>query len=340
MQKRGQVAIFLLVGILLLALSAAIFYIVKTRVSEPLGSEGETTLSGLRFESKINAFVESCLHEIAVPGIYLMGIQGGLLYPEDPQTILLTENALLNYGYLNGVSYFSIEKMEADLSAYVHDHINTCLNDFAEFEKEGITFAKRKDQDVSSTIKDDEILIRLSYSGEFMKGDDTTRIDTYSVKIPLRLGAALKSANTLIQKQQKNPSSLSLFTIPDYFISYHPFDENTIIYSLADEKAALNNAPLTFMFAVRNENTNRPPVLDFIPDFTLRKGNPLAYEVTASDDDDDLLIFTADNTHVRVNEGNIFTFVSEESGIFPVTITVADSHGEKDEQNFKIVVKE
>ena len=97
MQKRGQVAIFLLVGILLLALSAAIFYIVKTRVSEPLRSEGETTLSGLRIETKITGFVESCIRKIAIPGIYLMSVQGGVLYPEDPQTILLTENAIIRH---------------------------------------------------------------------------------------------------------------------------------------------------------------------------------------------------------------------------------------------------
>ena len=277
MQKRGQITLFLVVGILLLALSAGIFYLVKTRVTEPLTTEGETTLSGLRLKPQITSFVESCIKKVAIPGIYLMSIQGGLLYPDDPQTILLTENSIINYGYLNGARHLLLEKMEEDLGTYVHESINTCLKDFSDFKKEGITFIKKNDQDITTSIEDDQVLVRLSYSGEFTKGDDVLRIDTYSAKIPLHLGRLFKEAKEVIDKQQENPSHLDLFTSPDYFLSYHPFDEKTIIYSLSDEKSLFDGAPLTFMFAVRNENINSPPSLDFIPDFTIRKGNTLTY---------------------------------------------------------------
>ena len=269
-----------------------------------------------------------------------MSIQGGLLYPDDPQTILLTENSIINYGYLNGARHLLLEKMEEDLGTYVHESINTCLKDFSDFKKEGITFIKKNDQDITTSIEDDQVLVRLSYSGEFTKGDDVLRIDTYSAKIPLHLGRLFKEAKEVIDKQQENPSHLDLFTSPDYFLSYHPFDEKTIIYSLSDEKSLFDGAPLTFMFAVRNENINSPPSLDFIPDFTIRKGNTLTYELSASDPDDDLLTFTTDNSLIAIDEEDVLTFTSPTTGIFSTTLIVLDSQGEKDEQTFKITVKE
>ena len=46
------------------------------------------------------AFVDSCLEETAVPGIYYMGTQGGYITP--PLESLFTENSIIPYYYNRG----------------------------------------------------------------------------------------------------------------------------------------------------------------------------------------------------------------------------------------------
>src|SRR3989344_6484315 len=107
MLKRGQVTIFLIVGILILFIFAGLFYIVSVLEQKGLLAETEELPETFALKTRVSSFVESCLRETAIPGIYLLGIQGGVIYPADPTKVLFTENAVINYGYLNGVVQLS-----------------------------------------------------------------------------------------------------------------------------------------------------------------------------------------------------------------------------------------
>lgn len=341
MHKRGQVTIFLIVGILLLAIFAGILYLTSTIQKERLELEEESPLT-LKLKQPLTSFVESCLRQTAVPGIYLLGLQGGIIYPDDPTTILLTENALINYGYLKGVDQLSVEAMEQQLNRYVEENLFLCLDDFLRFAEEGIFITEKKPVKSDVKIRPDETVLQIKYQLEVRLGDDSFRMDSFSTNVPLRVGSTLREAKAIIRTHEENPAHL-LPPEPaeqSYFISSFPFDAFTFIYSISDQNSIIDGAPFTFMFAIRDDAINTAPELTYIPNMVVRRGEPLNYQLTALDAEEDILTFSSNSALFPVDSEGVVTGTTTTRGTYMVTFTVADIQGLKDEQEVRIVVKD
>ncbi len=342
MQKRGQVTIFLVIGIVVLAIFAATFYIVSYVQKEKLVAEKELPLV-LELRPRIRFFVESCLEEVAVPGIYLLGVQGGLIYPEDPTRVLVTENAIINYGYLNGVNQFSLEAMEEDISVYVKESLDFCIDNFSFFQEEAIEIKEVGELKVHSTIGTNDILVNLKYPLEVKLGEDVFEVEDFFSRLPIRLREMVSQANQIIERHEQDPNILDLhyLTTFDTSITTFPFDETIFIYSIYDEKSIINEAPFTFLFAIKDEGINEAPELDFISDFVLTKGINFAYRVTATDREDDALAFSSDSSLIPINsETGLINVTPQATGTYYVKIGVEDKLGQSDEQEVRFVVEE
>ncbi len=341
MQKRGQVTIFLVVGIIILAAFAGIFYFTSSLRQEGLLVSEETATDALGVKPRITSFVESCIREVATPGIYLLGIQGGIIHLDDPTKSLITENGIINYGYLNGENLLSTEKMEAQLNAYLEEELSLCLEDFSSFSPE-ITVEIEEELTAKSKIKEKEVIVTLDYPIKAIKGGETVKIDTFSESIPLKFGRAISGAAAIIKEHQKNPSQLKMQQNlgADYFVTTFPYDSSITLYSLSDSSSIIDSAPFTFMFAIKDENYNTPPELAFIQDFTLQKGAPFTYQLQASDADEDRLQFYSDSAQFPVDENGLINATASSPGTFMITFLVEDAKGEKDEQQVRMVVME
>ena len=81
--KKGQVTIFIIVGIIILFTFAGILYFTKTTVKETVSAEGEHIIATVPQEFKpITDYTEGCLNQIGKRGLQLLGQQGGYIYPE------------------------------------------------------------------------------------------------------------------------------------------------------------------------------------------------------------------------------------------------------------------
>ncbi len=329
MQERGQVTVFIVVGIVLLFIFIGIFFMVSYVQTGTLKGEEETPLA-LSIKPQLVSFVESCLKETAEPGIYLLGMQGGVIYPDEPKKVLLTEEALINYGYLNGVNQLDKEGMEEQLSHFVEENIHLCL-DFSSFAERGIIVEEKKQPKVESRIHLDKVIISLKHKIEAISGGDTLRIDSFSTEIELPLGKLREQALEIIDAHGGE-----LPVLDGSFLTIFPFDASTTVYSLSDEAA---DTPIVFMFAVQKE-VNTPPQLDIIPNQVIRTGERFTYQLTASDAEDDLLRFSSDSALFPVTEDGAIEAAPVEIGAFVVTFTVEDASGEKDEQEVRFVVQE
>ncbi len=344
MQKRGQVTIFLIVGILLVAAFAVFLYIsssIQTR--ELSGEDGELPLA-LQLREQVRSFVESCIEEVAEPGIYLLGIQGGVIFPDDLTKLLITENAIINYGYLNSADQLSLSGMEKQLDRYLEENIPSCLNSFVAFTDRGIRVTERGEANAKSIIRAEEILVRLAYKLDLVRDDDSLRVDSFSAVIPLPVGKVVDDARTLIENYHKNPPNnpaafdLSSLLAADAFISAFPFDEATMVYSLSDKNPSSGMVPFTFMFAVRDYAANTPPRLANIADLVIRQGEQLTLAFTADDTQDDSLTFSSDSSRFPVSNEGVMDITAATIGTFEVAITVEDKTGLEDRQSFTITV--
>ncbi|UCE74398.1 MAG: PKD domain-containing protein, partial [Methanomassiliicoccales archaeon] len=89
-------------------------------------------------------------------------------------------------------------------------------------------------------------------------------------------------------------------------------------------------------------NINDPPILDSIPNQKIKVGDRFTYTVSASDDDDAVLIFSDDSELFIIDPitGTI-SFIPKEGdeGFYLITITATDSHGENDTKTMAMKIK-
>src|SRR3989344_3975401 len=71
MQKRGQVTVFIIVGILILAVAGSYFYL-RNEVFE-----ADTPVTEATTLDSVQLYVEGCLDKVANEGLKLIGQQGG-----------------------------------------------------------------------------------------------------------------------------------------------------------------------------------------------------------------------------------------------------------------------
>ena len=107
-----------------------------------------------------------------------------------------------------------------------------------------------------------------------------------------------------------------------YQSTIFPFDEAVTIYSLTEEN---KEAPLSFMFAVRNDfPENKPPTLHHIADKTFRVGDVWKEIVTAEDSTNDLLEFSSDSSLFPIQPDGTIDVPITQAGEFAVIFTVED----------------
>ena len=339
MRKRGQITIFLVVGILILIVVALILFLTTNTATEEVKTELQDVTSG-NFQSRIISFTESCLKDVAEPGMYLLGMQGGILYLDNPKTVLLTDNALINYGYLNGVDHISTSFMERQFNTFIEKNLPSCLDDYSIFEEQGVIFNEKGS--IKSDVKFvlNKAIIHIDYETKFQLAGDEVSISSYGIQLPFRVGKVVEKSKELIEDYDGNPTSITPRSTDNFFVTVHPYDKETLLYSIADEGQLNEDAPFTFMFAVKNEIQNLPPKLTFVPNFVVRKGEEFSYKADATDPNNDLLFFTTNDQVFSISPNGLLRFTIPVKGEHKFTIKVEDQGGLIDEQEVTITVEE
>src|SRR3989344_444713 len=336
MLKRGQITIFLVIGIVILLLAALFFYIFGQIKEAPLEVEAKEAQKIPGVRGTLQSYDENCIQETLDPAIYLLAIQGGVIYPDEDGKILLTDYGIVNYAWLNGVNGLSREKMEQDLAAYLENHIDLCLGTFETFEKQNILVSPDYELiEGKVTIKDTSVNAELQLPVKItLPNNDTVDVETFSAEVKSSLGKTIKAVEEL-PFPNLNPSQL--LDLP-YQPMIFPYDESVFIYSITEKSG---EAPLTFMFAVRNDfPDNQPPLLHFIADKTFRIGDQWQETFSAEDPNHDSLTFSSDSDIFPVNEDGSIDVPVNQLGEFTITITVKDQQGEENQQEFRVTVLE
>ncbi|MEW5896417.1 MAG: hypothetical protein AB1668_01885 [Nanoarchaeota archaeon] len=337
MQKRGQITIFLLVGVAILLLSAAFFYISAQLEKKELEVEQKEEVSFNWVKPSLQSAVEKCIKETVDPSVYLLAIQGGIIYPQEDSQLLLTDYGAVNYAWLNGNKGLSKEKMEKDLAEYLETYIDFCVGNFDTFAKQNIIVTPNYNK-INAELKISpafiDIQLKFPLKAELPNGDKL-EMDTFSVRMSSSLGKLVETADGLNLPDVKPGDLLNM----PYLAVIFPYDESVTIYSITDKDYP--EAPLSFMFAVRNDYpANKPPTLDFIPDKTFRVGDKWEEVLFADDVNNDLLKFSSDSLAFPVAEDGTISTDLNSAGSFTVTFTVKDGRGGEDSQEVTINVLE
>jgi len=202
MEKRGQVTLFIIIGIILLIVFG-LFYFIKSQVKhyEAVPEEGVAVYN----------FIEGCLKESAEKGIRILGEQGGYIYV--PEEIKRNVKARLNlgFGFVKPLWYYpghslvpSEDLIKNQISRYVDENIEACLGNFSVF-KDQYEIKELSKPKTSVSLNDKDVSVKLDYKIDVkvLAENKTIRMENFVSNIPVKLKAMLKLGKRIMDYENR-----------------------------------------------------------------------------------------------------------------------------------------
>lgn len=230
--KKGQVTIFIIIGIIILFVFAGVLYFTKYTVTDQTTVEGTPIVSSVPAEFQpLQTYTENCVRNTAKQGLKLLGQQGGYIYPElsGKFTLTPTEADGIFLGSLS-VPYWHYKKnpssdqeniytslqpklhlsedasfsVEAQLNRFIREKIGSCLNEYQPFVQQGFVVNVETGKDkVTSTIGDSSVNVLFEQPITAKKGSAEKELKQFYVQIPLQLKHYFDLAVQLTKTEQE-----------------------------------------------------------------------------------------------------------------------------------------
>ncbi len=243
MRKRAQLTIFIIAAILVLILGGVIAYFQYNKNKEQIEIQQPADLK------QVSSFISQCVKETAKTGLIKLG-QQGRLYPD---VYMESSNTKIAYYYYKGQGHFptKITVVEEELSRYIKENINSCINDFSAF---GYDFDSDFSAFQASTeFNENDVTIQVNYPLEVSLDDKKTTLSSYHAKIKLKYLPIYELTKQIYQNIKNEPGWLDIS-----FLSEQPYDiriikvsDDTLVYELTDTIFGIEDQPYTFRFGIK-----------------------------------------------------------------------------------------
>ncbi|MBI2112231.1 hypothetical protein HYT52_01720 [Candidatus Woesearchaeota archaeon] len=231
--KKGQVTVFIIIGIALLFSFAGVLYVTKIVQKDKITEEGFRALEDVpsQFRS-VRTYTEDCLRETAEKGLKILGQQGGYIYvdligtydPENPTNAdgVNLGNMKVPYWHysrpenqLNVIAYSSLKpklyddgkegsemSIESQLSRYVKEHIQECLADYTQFKEQGIVVETSLIQDAQAQVGEESVVFTINLDVKASQGEAQEQFNQFFVRVPLNLKHYYDVASNIAESQK------------------------------------------------------------------------------------------------------------------------------------------
>ncbi len=327
MGKRGQITTFVVIGLVLIAVIGVFIYTRQMQVQQATTTAGREVVSA--DVRPLQIFVEQCIQKTAVPGIYLLGEQGGYINP--PANSYDSDIFTIGYGFSgNSTTLPTIEAMQAEISDYLKEFIPLCTAGFEDFKKEG-TEISEGNITVNATIFQDKVQFAVNYPIEVRSLGKSSSLKSFYSTVPIKLGYYHDVASQIIDNSRGGITITDLF-FPSLNVNLLPVSGDTLIFALVDNSTVIDNRTYMFLFAYEL-STNSAPVMEDMESLAFVSGSSVYAKAVATDPDGDNITFSTDSPEFPINPdtGEIST-TAPAPGEYRVTVTADDGKGGKAEQ--------
>jgi hypothetical protein len=205
MKNKGQVTIFIIIAIIIIALVALFFIFRDELIPGRLDSD----------MSKIHNTLLSCLEEDLETGVYLLETQGGYIYLPDFEagSNYMPFSSQLNFlgNYIpywyyvsgNGVQKEQVPsktEMEKELEKFINEKVKYCV--FDSYYEEGYEI-NIKEPAADITIEDERVFLNLKMNFYITKGEESSFVSNHKVVFESELGNLYNSALEVYKEEQK-----------------------------------------------------------------------------------------------------------------------------------------
>ncbi|MEK6969807.1 MAG: hypothetical protein AABW48_05245 [Nanoarchaeota archaeon] len=222
LSKKGQVTIFIILGILLL-LALFLTVLIKQELVTFNPEEIIPTEKG-----KIGKYITACIEEVGNDALFKIGVQGG--YIELPAEIASNKNLHLQVSPMNKVPYWaygqtlnipSIDEIKIRIDNYLEENVRTCLFENEAFQEQ-YDLIEKSELTADTEITQNKVLFNLHWDVEIKNkaGEVITEVINHEAESPIKLKQAYEVARTIVEKEM---STLKLEDITQDLIALeHP----------------------------------------------------------------------------------------------------------------------
>jgi len=239
--KRGQITIFIIIAIVVVALVVLIFLL--------RGNLGLGTNKIPKDVAPIKNYIDNCLEESGEKTLIVLGKKGGYRYP------LFVSYSGATYYLYNGVNYFPTkEVLESEIEDYFKVNFHACLDYFSSFKEYEIEYDNINPE---FSMLEESVLFDVDFPVSIKKinSKDTYTLNNFRVEIPIRLNIMYELIFKFIKSQEKIPHRFCVTcfsnTLVNEKISLNITSDrnNTLVFVLSDDKNILGNKSFEWIFA-------------------------------------------------------------------------------------------
>lgn len=340
--KKSQIAIFILLGIVLLI---AVSFIVYTK-NETKKIEEELIDLPLEIQP-IKLFVDSCIKQTSEEGIDFISLQGG--YYDVPEPNVNEFIFEVPYYFYSGQNNFpQKDAIQEELGRYIEDNLNSCLNNFLVLKDQGYEIEQGSIEADTKFIQN-RVLVNLEYPLTIKKQDTEFKLEKFISTIDFDFNHIYEILIDIQNEQQKHMNAMPLGALSDlayyYNFSFEIYNNKgeDKIYSLIFNETHFLKNPYIFSFAVKYDldwSEENPVKIFEIPDQIGYAGYEFTYQVEAEGNElryhDYSLLFDINESTGEIK----FIPTNEHGGKHFVMIKAEDSEGNNDTKMFELEVKE
>jgi len=246
MSKKGQVSMFIIVGVLIVV-GIALFFIFRgnAKTDDIINPEVK----------EVRTFVDSCIDKANQDAIEVISLRGGDYY----QTDYTNEEGVRAY-YIDSVEHIPTRSyISEQISKLASEYILNCTNDFSKFGDYNVKEGKIT---MTTTIEDNRILIDVTYpltvSKKFDEGAAVSETrDFTGYEYPIRLGLIHDGIKEVLSDPYAGylvctTCLLDFIEKDDLELRMLENDKGDFIsYVIMDENSVLKDNPFIFIYGVK-----------------------------------------------------------------------------------------
>jgi hypothetical protein len=265
-KKRGQVTIFMILGIIILLSVASLFLLRNYIVAEQIKQDEADTLELSLNADKIKGEVNWCIDRTAKDAVITLGYYGGkddLVGPFFDEEIF---DANYLY-YLGEEKTSSIEDMELILGEMMTEQLPKCFEKFESLKKINIneeiinteliaeSFQVEKGKVNSSVIiNEGSVNFNVNWPLEIRFKNKVKVIEQFpNARLNIALDRMGLFLEEFMERMRMNPQFVDMFYLleQNYSIQTSVFNNDTYVFLFEDENSIVDYDPLTFLFSVK-----------------------------------------------------------------------------------------
>ena len=253
MLKRGQVTVFIIIGIVILFLFAGLLFVVKSVTKENAEAEQEAMVQAYEFNS-IQMFIDHCLQRTSNEGMRFVSFRGGYYQvPEPAEDQIFVK---IPYYFDVGQKRFPTKEIIAhQIELYVEDKMKSCLNDFVVFKNQGFSFVE---EEMKATVQlGTSIVFELDYPLQAEKGESIKQFQKFSYTLPVNFEHIYNIIDQTVFEQERNANFVPLGHLSvasqenDFTFEVSYLDNDVVVYSYVFDQFPIDREEYVFVFANR-----------------------------------------------------------------------------------------